>query len=224
MVKSKTQIFQGGIQLPIFSALFLGLAANLDNFGVGVSYGVQKIRIPFLSNFFIALLSGIITVFAVSTGHLLSHYISIANALGAIMIVAVGVWIVVHKPSSNNNLITAVPVMKIYTVPIKPLNYIVEITKNPSFADLDANGFISTKEAMALGLTLSFNCIATGIGAGLTGLAPIPVAVSVFLFSMVTISLGYWTGWRTASNRLEQWSQAFSGILLILIGIYELFN
>ena len=36
----------------IISALFLGLAANLDNFGVGVSYGVQKIRIPSPSNFF----------------------------------------------------------------------------------------------------------------------------------------------------------------------------
>jgi len=98
----------------------------------------------------------------------------------------------------------------------------LKITKNPSFADLDANGFISLKEAMALGLTLSFNCIATGVGAGLTGLAPLPLAISVFLFSMVTISLGYWTGWKTASNRLEHLSQVFSGALLILIGIYEL--
>ena len=75
---------------------------------------------------------------------------------------------------------------------------------------------------MALGLTLSFNCIATGVGAGLTGLSPLPLAISVFTLSMVTLSSGYWTGWKTASNRLESWSQGFSGILLILIGIYEL--
>ena len=57
----------------IISALFLGFAANLDNFGIGVSYGVQKIRIPSLSNFFIALLSGIVTFISVLTGHLLSQ-------------------------------------------------------------------------------------------------------------------------------------------------------
>lgn len=206
----------------IISALLLGLAANLDNFGVGVSYGVQKIRIPFLSNFLIALLSGIVTFISVLAGHLLSQYIMVANMLGALMIVAIGFWVAVHKSTSDNNLPAAVPAMKTYSVAVKPLSCIIQITKNPSFADLDANGFISSKEAMALGLTLSFNCIATGVGAGLTGLDPLPLSISVFLFSIVTISSGYWTGWKTASNRLERWSQAFAGVLLILIGIYEL--
>lgn len=208
----------------IVSALVLGIAANLDNFGVGVSYGVQKTRIPFLSNFYIALLSGIITYISVLTGHLLSQFMTIANVLGALMIIAIGFWVGLHKSLSDNNLPAAVPAMKTYSVAIKPLSCIVQITKNPSFADLDANGLISTKEATALGLTLSFNCIATGVGAGLTGLAPLPLSISVFLFSMVTISSGYWTGWKTASNRLERWSQTFSGVLLVLIGIYELLN
>jgi len=204
----------------IISALVLGVAANLDNFGVGVSYGVQKIRIPFFSNFLIALLSGIITF----VSDLLGQFITVANVLGALMIVAIGFWVGLHKSTSDNNLPAAVPVIKTYSVAIKPLSCIVQITKNPSLADLDANNIISTKEAMALGLTLSFNCIATGIGAGLTGLAPLPLSISVFLFSMITISSGYWTGWKTASNRLERWSQILSGCLLILIGIYELLN
>src|ERR1700730_12198459 len=161
----------------IISALVLGIAANLDNFGVGISYGVQKIRIPFFSNFLIALLSGIVTFISVVTGHLLSQYITAANMLGALMIVVIGGWVGVHKATSDNSLPTAVPVMKTYSFDVKPMSCIVQITKNPSFADLDANGFISSKEAMALGLTLSFNCIATGVGAGLTGLAPLPLAI-----------------------------------------------
>ena len=208
----------------IISALFIGLAANLDNFGVGVSYGVQKIRIPFLSNFSIALLSGIVTFISVLSGHLLSQFMTVANVLGASMIVVIGVWVMVHKSISDNNLPAAVPVMKTYSVVIKPLSCIVQITKNPSFADLDANGVISTKEAMALGITLSFNSIATGVGAGLTGLAPLPMAIAVSIFSVIAISSGYWTGWKTASNRLERLSQTFSGVLLVLIGIYELLN
>ena len=127
----------------IISALLLGLAANLDNFGVGVS-------------------SGIVTFISVLAGHLLSQYIMVANMLGALMIVAIGFWVAVHKSTSDYNLPAAVPAMKTYSVAVKPLSCIIQITKNPSFADLDANGFIASKEAMALGLTLSFNCIATG--------------------------------------------------------------
>ena len=208
----------------IFPALFLGLAANLDNLGVGISYGVQKIRVPFLSNFSIAFLSGIITMISVLTGHLLSQYIAVAGELGATMIVIIGIWVMVHKTSTSNSLPVAIPVMKTYSVPIKAFSCVVQITKEPSVADFDANGIISTKEAMVLGLTLSFNCIATGVGAGLTGMDPLSSSISVFIFSMVSISVGYLIGWKTASDRFEHLSQVISGAVLILIGIYELLN
>jgi len=208
----------------IVSALFLGLAANLDNLGVGISYGVQKIRVPFLSNFFIALLSGIVVAISVLTGHLLSQYIAVAGELGALMIITIGVWVMVHKTSVSNSLPAAIPVMRTYSVPIKVLSCIVQITKEPSAADFDANGFISTKEAMALGFTLSFNCIATGVGAGLTGLDPLSSGISVFIFSIISINMGYLIGWKTASDRFEHLFQLISGLALIIIGIYELLN
>ncbi|WP_158291405.1 sporulation membrane protein YtaF [Desulfosporosinus sp. Sb-LF] len=208
----------------IVSALFLGLAANLDNLGVGISYGVKKIRVPFLSNFFIALLSGVVVAISVLTGHLLSRYIAVAGEIGALIIVAIGFWVIAHKTSTSDCLPAAIPVMKTYSVPIKALNCVVQITKEPSVADFDANGFISTKEAMVLGLTLSFNCIATGVGAGLTGMDPLSSGISVFIFSMISISVGYLIGWKTASDRFEQFAQVISGVVLIIIGIYELLN
>lgn len=208
----------------LLSTLFLGLAANLDNLGVGISYGVQKIRVPFLSNFFIALLSGIVVAISVLTGHLLSHYIALAGELGALMIVGIGIWVMLHKTAASNHLPVAIPAMKTYSVPIKPLSCVIQITKEPSAADFDANGFISSKEAMILGLTLSFNCIATGVGAGLTGMDFLSTGVSVFIFSMITISVGYLIGWKTASDRFEHWSQLISGAALCIIGIYELFH
>lgn len=207
------------------SALMIGLAANLDNFGIGVSYGIRKIRIPFVSNFFIAALSGIIVALSVSAGHILSHFVGLANILGALLIIVIGVWVGLNKTSSEPAAVpVSVPLTKTYSLPIKPLHCIVQIIKDPSTADRDANGFISVKESIALGLTLSLNCIATGVGAGLTGMDARPVALSVFLFSMITISMGYWTGWRTSSNRFEKWAQILSGLLLVLIGVYEIFN
>lgn len=209
----------------LLSALMIGVAANLDNFGIGVSYGIRKIRIPFLSNFFIALLSGIIVALSVLAGHILGQFIGVANLLGALLIIGIGVWVGLDKGLTEPAAVpVSVPLTKTYSLPIKPLRCIVRIIKDPSAADKDANGFISAKESVALGLTLSLNCVATGVGAGLTGMSARPVALFVFLFSMVTISIGYWTGWRTASNRFEKWTQILSGVLLILIGIYEILN
>ena len=84
----------------LLSALMIGVAANLDNFGIGVSYGIRKIRIPFLSNFFIAVLSGIIVALSVSAGHILSQFIGLANLLGALLIIVIGVWVGLNKASS----------------------------------------------------------------------------------------------------------------------------
>lgn len=205
----------------LFSIILIGLASNLDNFGIGVSYGVQKIRIPFLSNLFIAGLSFLSTFLAVLAGHSLTHWLLWANALGALGLIGIGLWVALHH-SDNTSLPSAKPSASTFLISIKPLNCIIQITKNPSAADLDANGIISLKEALVLGFSLSLNCLATGVGAGLTGLTPLPTAVSVFLFSLLTISAGYHTGWKTADNWLERGSQIAAGVLLILIGLYEL--
>ncbi len=208
----------------VFSTLFLGLAANLDNFGVGVSFGVRKIRIPFVANFLIALSSGIVALVSVFAGQILSKNVNWANLGGALLLVTIGIWIVLHRKSTEADIPQTIPAMKQYRVYLKPTPFIIQVFKSPSKADLDANGVISAKESVALGASLSLNCIATGIGAGLTGLAPIPVALSVVFFSFLTISSGYLTGWKTAAGRFESLSQILSGLLLVLIGIYEMFK
>lgn len=208
----------------ILSTLFFGLAANLDNFGVGVSFGVRKIRIPLPANFLIALTSGVVALASVFTGQILGKYVTWANICGALLLAVIGIWVVFQRKSSELDNTYAVPAMKTYRVSLDPYPLVIQVIKSPSKADLDANGVISIKESIALGASLSLNCIATGIGAGLTGLAPVPVALSVMLFSIVTISSGYLTGWKTTAGRFERWSQTLAGLLLVAIGIYEIFK
>jgi putative Mn2+ efflux pump MntP len=44
--------------LPVISLLILAFAVSLDGFGVGVMYGLRKIRIPLVSIGIISLWSG----------------------------------------------------------------------------------------------------------------------------------------------------------------------
>ncbi|MEX5522262.1 sporulation membrane protein YtaF, partial [Bacillus cereus] len=38
----------------LFSIFLIGIASNLDNAGVGIAYGIRKIRISWFNNFIIA--------------------------------------------------------------------------------------------------------------------------------------------------------------------------
>ncbi len=43
--------------LHLLTILLLSFSSNLDNVGVGVSYGIRKINIPFTSNLLIAVVT-----------------------------------------------------------------------------------------------------------------------------------------------------------------------
>jgi putative Mn2+ efflux pump MntP len=45
-------IFSTGV-----AAFLIALSCNLDNVGVGISYGTRRIRLPLITNFYIALLT-----------------------------------------------------------------------------------------------------------------------------------------------------------------------
>ncbi len=54
--------------MPALTALLIALSCNLDNVGVGISYGARGIKIPFVTNLFIALITGTGTLLAMVLG------------------------------------------------------------------------------------------------------------------------------------------------------------
>ncbi len=58
----------------IFSILLIGIASNLDNAGVGIAYGIRKIRISWFNNFIIAFFGFLFTLLAGFWG-IGSHYL-----------------------------------------------------------------------------------------------------------------------------------------------------
>ncbi|MDR3601327.1 MAG: manganese efflux pump [Desulfosporosinus sp.] len=196
-------------------SLSIGIIANLDNLGIGISYGLQKIRIPFASNLLIALMSSVATAFAMIMGTILSRVFPYANVIGALLLIAIGLWISLGSLLQRN-------VLPFICKRSKILRFIMDILSNPSKADRNANGVICNNEAIILGISLSLNCIVTGLGAGLSRLSLIPVILSVFFFSLITISCGYELGNRANFLHFGHLSEIISGVLLVALGIRDL--
>jgi putative sporulation protein YtaF len=196
-------------------SISIGLVSNLDNLGIGISYGLQKIRISFFSNLLIAIMSLFATGFAMVMGKFLSKVFPYANLIGALLLIAIGLWISVGKLLQKAFL-------PLISKRSKLLRFMVDIINNPSKADRNANGIISINEAVIIGISLSLNCLVTGIGAGLSGLSLFPVVSSVFFFSLITISIGHELGIRADFMRFGHLSEFISGALLIAIGIHDL--
>lgn len=204
----------------IISIILLGVAANLDNLGIGLSYGIRKIKVPLSSNLIIAVISGIATVLSATGGHLITHLLpaKASNIFGGAIVVLVGLGVIIsYKRACGKNS----SVDKInYKTKVSNLKIIVQ---KPQKADLDYSGHISFEEAILLGSALAVNCLATGLGAGLTGLNVAGLAWSVTLFSLLTIITGVQIGKRFASLLFGDRAPLVAGVILIIIGLYEIF-
>ena len=91
--------------LPVISLLILAFAVSLDGFGVGVMYGLRKIRIPLVSIGIISLWSGIIIFTSMQIGVLMSSFMSpsFAKRIGALILIGIGVWALVQMRQGQKN-------------------------------------------------------------------------------------------------------------------------
>jgi putative sporulation protein YtaF len=97
------------------------------------------------------------------------------------------------------------------------------ILDNPFSADQDFSRHIDKKEALLLGFALSLNNLVNGVAAGIAGLGPVLVTILVVIFSILTLWGGMSAGYRFGSRLLGNCTGVVSGVLLIFIGIYQIF-
>lgn len=263
------------------SIVFIGMASNIDNLGIGVSFGARSKRIPFLSNLFIAIIAMAATYASITMGHLLSNFLpkQSAELLGGLLIVGLGVWSMkpyaaikfwIKKGAVGSSIGVGVSVeagigagvedgtdlgereKKSEEGSIERIeqagkqleeqveNRVNEVQGNnetttefhapiPSLIDVQpamqsrTDYVISWKETVPLGLALSLNCMATGFGAGVSGVHPLLMVLSVGIFSMVSVAFGVGIGQQIAKTWLGRYSSILGGLLLVAIGLYEIF-
>jgi len=201
------------------SAILLGIAANLDNLAIGIVYGLRGIRLPFPSNLVMALLSGLAIYLSGWCGQQLARVMSIntANVIGGIIVALMGIWVLwVYLKDQEK--------YKIFPIQCddEHEDSMTIIFKHPERADADNSGDISWQEALGLGLALAANCLTMGVGVGITGLNLAGVTLAVTLSSIMAITLGLILGHRYGATFLGNYATPVAGVILLLVGIYEM--
>ncbi len=203
------------------SSIFLAVSSNVDNFAVGIAYGVKKIRIGILGNLVIASISAGGTYASMTVGAIISNYLSpnIANLLGSGVLVAIGIWsmwdaIQTEKQERRKK-------QKKQQSSDFSYNTFIE---DPARADLDNSRIIDMRESVTLGFAVTINNVAGGIGGGISGINIIFTTLLTFILSLLGVAFGYFLGTKFAARMSGKWSGIASGCLIIGIGIYEYFH
>jgi putative Mn2+ efflux pump MntP len=233
--------------LPFLSLAILALAVSLDGFGVGVMYGLRKIRIPLVSIAIISVCSGLVIFASMQIGAFAAKFLSpaVAKSTGAVILIGIGVWAIVQmwrqRPdngssddadtgpgsaaASDARTGPAAPTGGIRTVlriEMKRLGLVIEILRTPSLADVDRSGYISSSEAVLLGVALSLDAFGAGIGAAFIGFAPLVTAAVIAVSSGLFIATGLRVGLAYADTRWLQRLAVLPGCILIAMGIMKL--
>jgi putative sporulation protein YtaF len=216
--------------------LMVGIGANLDNLGVGIAYGLAKNPVPPFSNSIIAVLSATLTYLAMVFGSYVGAFMptETANDVGAIILIAVGIWVAWESVitrwwhSLYKRIELSIGDFRARTQAIwltsSKNQAILSPVLNQGSQRRKRSEELTLKETLILALSLSFNAMAGGFGASLAGHNAIAFSIAVGLFSYLTIAVGQEVSMSLASRWLGIFSQKAAGVLLVAIGVCELYG
>jgi len=218
----------------LLSAILLAISSNVDNFAVGIAYGVKKLKIGFLSNLAIAVVSAFGTYISMTLGAIIGQYLSdqVANLLGSGVLVLLGVWGIVETLRMDipkvTNRVQTVGDGNIYTenkdnLNADKVNYATYVN-NPEKVDLDSSRSVDVKESIILAFSLTINNVFSGIGAGISKIDINLTTTLTFILSMLVIIVGYFLGDNFTTKMPVKLAGFLSAGLIIAVGVYEYFN
>lgn len=193
------------------SLLVFVISANVDNFTVGIAYGIRKIQFGCLSNLIIAGVTAAGTFLSMTIGTGIERVLpgAVANAAGSLMLVGIGLWILGSWFREGERR-------------RKRENRLGRVMRDPESADRDHSGIITARESLPLALALTVNNFGLGVGASITGLAPAAATAGAFVCSLLAIAAGSRLGAGRLAGRTGRYATMISGLLILGMGVYEL--
>jgi len=210
--------------LPIF---LLAVSTSLDNFGVGISYGMRCICIPVAYNIMIAAINSAGTIISMSIGERIYRFIQpeTAGYTGSAIFIAAGGWLIIRAIYNKLRGVSPAPGPEEDRERMagRPfLSKTLMVINRPDVIGLHCAGHIGFKESWLLALALTFSNLVTGVGAGLVGLDITLTTMAVFLAGISAVLIGTRIGGYTGRRWFGGLSDPVAGLLLIMIGIYEM--
>lgn len=200
--------------------IFLVIAVSLDGFGVGISYGMRKIHVPLVALLIIMLCSGIVVFLSMTIGNILSALITARGAeiFGGMILVALGIFSLwnIYRTSPNAKKVDQ-------ATPGNKFTNIKTVFKTPDKADLDYSGTISANEALLLGFALALDAFGAGFGASMLGYSPVLTPLLIAIMSGLFLYSGIRIGLYLSTKKKLQQMKLIPPLLLILLGISNVF-
>ncbi|MGL5616175.1 MAG: sporulation membrane protein YtaF [Sarcina sp.] len=194
------------------------LSASIDNFTVAVAYGCKNIKIGFLSNLVIAIISAFGTFLAMVFGKTFLNIMSIktANIIGSLALVLIAIYFIYDyfKSLKRTN-----PCLKTHS---KESASATDILKCPEMADIDKSGNIDLHESLMLAVALSLNNLALGIAASIAGLNLEFTVLLTFIFSLILIPLGFLLSKKIFSKFIGEKGSLISALIILAVAIFNL--
>jgi putative sporulation protein YtaF len=200
----------------LIKLLTIVLAVSIDGFGVGITYGMRKMKITLPALLIIMTCSGTIVWLSMSLGQLIRGLISPAftDLLGGLIFIFLGLFVLfTHVKEILGWSYFNRHVFSPFT----------RLLRHPQQADRDFSGTISSGEALVLGVALAMDAFGAGLAASIIGYPVILMIVCIatmsgfFLFSGVTL------GHVLAKSKAFEKLSLLPPLLLITIGVFNLF-
>lgn len=203
-----------------YTGLFLlVIAVSLDGLGVGISYGIQKTRIPLLPIAIIMCCSGFMVFISMTIGDALKRFISpgLSENLGALILIGIGCFTLTKLVQANNDQSTEPETSTVITD-------VKKVFRSPQKADLDHSGTISKQEAILLGMALALDAFGAGFAASLLHYSVVLTAVLVATMSGMFLFIGLKLGNFLSKKGEKKFLSFFPSLLLIGIGFFNLIS
>lgn len=194
------------------------VASSIDNFAVGLSYGVRGIRISLGSNLIIAAVCFVFSLAGIFLGHWIGAVLpgSLPDIVGSVLLFLIGVRILLLVMPRAKPVPSTAPASRYRAIS----NWFARVLAVES-------GKIGLPEALILGVALSANALANAVGAGLLQMPPLAIALSASVGSLLTISVGVALGLRATQvsiGRLDlgRFGTLLSGLILVCLAFAQL--
>lgn len=215
--------------------ILLAVILSIDCLGVGLSYGMRHVILPWYGRVIISCCSGVAIAVSMVLGKLLEGIIpgEQIHLFGESMLVCLGVFFLVRsimelRKEKVEELCTdeagcaCAETTPLFQWRVPGLDVMINIMNNPQHADLDRSGQINSKEAVWLGFALAMDSFGAGVCIALMGFSMFWVSVCTLSFAFLLVTAGYLWGGRAGENPAYRKLQLLPGIMLITLGMIRI--